>query len=63
MSKKQPISSFAPLGYSPNRLSGLRSRKLVNARLGRFRAANRGRRLNADEIRAVENQLKLDGRI
>jgi hypothetical protein len=60
---RQPISRFAALSYSPGRLAGMRSRKLVNARLGKFRAANRGRRLGPDEIRAVENQLKLDGRI
>jgi hypothetical protein len=61
--KKQPISQFSSINANPGRLAGLRSRKLVNARLGRFRAANKGHRLSADEIRAVENQLRQDGRI
>jgi hypothetical protein len=57
------ISRDASITFNPKGLSGLRSRKLVNARLGKFRAANRGRRLAADERRTVENQLKQDGRI
>jgi len=60
---KQHVSRFASIGYSPKRLAGLRSRKLVNSRLGKFRAANRGRRLSDEEKRAVENDLKLSGRI
>jgi hypothetical protein len=60
---KQHVSRFASIGYSPKRLAGLRSRKLVNSQLGKFRAANRGRRLNPDECRAVENQLREQGKL
>lgn len=57
------VSRHAALGFNPKGLSGLQSRRLQNLRAGKFRAANRGRRLNADERRAVENQMRQDGKI
>jgi hypothetical protein len=60
---KQHVSRFASIGYSPKRLAGLRSRKLVNSQLGKFRAANRGRRLDAQEILTIENLLREQGKI
>jgi hypothetical protein len=60
MTAKQHISKFAGLGI--NRVAGLQSRKLQRLQ-GSFGAANRGRRLNADECRAVENQLREQGKL
>jgi hypothetical protein len=57
------ISRHAALSFSPKRLSGLQSRRLQRLRAGRFGAANRGRRLNADECRALENQMRQEGKI
>jgi hypothetical protein len=57
------ISRHAAVSFNPKRLSGLQSRRLQNLRAGRFGAANRGRRLSDEEKRAVENDLKLSGRI
>jgi hypothetical protein len=57
------ISRAASISFNPKRLSGLQSRRLQNLRAGRFGAANRGRLLNADERRAVETQLRQDGKI
>lgn len=60
---KQHTSRFASISYSPKRLAGLRSRKLVNSQLGRFGRANRGRVLGAEECRAIETQLREQKRI
>jgi hypothetical protein len=60
---KQHVSRFASIGYSPKRLAGLRSRKLVNSQLGRFGRANRCRVLSNEEKQAVENDLKQSGRL
>jgi hypothetical protein len=57
------ISRDASISFNPKGLSGLRSRRLVNLRAGKFRAANRGRRLDDVECRAVETQLRQDGKI
>jgi hypothetical protein len=57
------ISRHAAISFNPKRLSGLQSRRLQNLRAGRFGAANRGRRLNVDECRAVENQMRQEGKI
>jgi len=62
MSSKH-ISRHAAVSFNPKGLSGLRSRKLVNARLGRFRAANRGRRLDEQERRVAEQELREQGKI
>ena len=57
------VSRHAAVTFNPKGLAGLRSRKLVNARLGRFRAANKGRRLDSSEIRRIENQMRQEGKI
>jgi hypothetical protein len=57
------ISRDASISFNPKGLSGQRSRKLVNARLGRFGRANRGRVLSDEEKRAVESDLKRSGRL
>jgi len=59
----QHVSRYAAISLDPKRLSGMRSRRLVNLRAGRFGRANRGRRLNADECRVIENQMRQDGKI
>jgi hypothetical protein len=60
---KQHISRDASISFNPKGLSGLRSRRLVNLRAGKFRAANRGKRLEGDARRAVEDRLRLEGQI
>jgi hypothetical protein len=62
MTEQQPISRFAAVGMNPKRLAGLRSRRLQNLK-GRFGAANRGRRLDPNECRAVEQRLREQGKI
>jgi hypothetical protein len=60
---KQPAGRFAAIGMNPKRLAGLQSRRLQRLRAGRFRAANRGKRLEGEARRAVEDRLRLEGRI
>jgi hypothetical protein len=60
---KQPAGRFAGISMNPRGVSGLQSRRLQNLRAGRFGAANRGRRLNADECRTLENQMRQEGKI
>lgn len=59
----KPVSRHAALGFNPKGVSGLQSRRLQTLRAGKFRAANRGRRLDAAERQAVENQMRQEGRI
>jgi hypothetical protein len=59
----KPISQFSSINANPGRLAGLRSRKLASARLGKFRAANRGKRLEGEARRAVVDRLRLQGQI
>jgi hypothetical protein len=59
----KPISRQTSISFNPKGLSGLRSRKLSNLRLGKFRAANRGKRLEGEARRAVEDRLRLEGQI
>jgi len=57
----KPISQFCALA---TRGLSVRSRKTVNLGwLGKFRAASRGRHLTVEERKAVENQMRQDGRI
>ena len=57
------ISRHAAVSFNPKRLSGLQSRRLQNLRAGRFGAANRGKRLEGDARRAVEDRLRQEGQI
>jgi hypothetical protein len=61
--KKQPISQFSSINLNPGRLSGMRSRKLASLRLGKFCAAGPGRRLEGEARRAVEDQMRQEGKI
>jgi hypothetical protein len=58
---KTDISRTSAISLNPKGVSGLQSRRLQSARLGKFRAANRGRSLNAAERAAVEERLRRDG--
>jgi hypothetical protein len=57
------LSRCASVNFNPKRLAGMRSRKLVNLRAGRFGAAGRGRKLDEAERRLVEDQLRQEGKI
>jgi hypothetical protein len=59
----KPISQFSSINLNPGRLAGLRSRKLTNLRLGKFRAASRGKRLEGEARRAVVDRLRQEGQI
>jgi hypothetical protein len=51
----------ADIGFNPKGLAGLQSRRLRGLRAGKFGAATKGRRLTADECRAIEDQMRRAG--
>jgi hypothetical protein len=58
---KTDISRTSSIWLNPNHVSGLQSRRLHSGRLGKFRAANRGRSLKGTELAEAVEQLRNKG--